>query len=140
MSFFPYKMEPDIWMKDCGNHYEYIAVYVDNLLIASKDPKSIVKSLVDVYKFKLKGTGAIKYYLACNVFRDTEGVLYFSPKKYIEKMISSFETMFGHRPSNKIHSSFKKGDHSELDTSEFLNKDGIQNISLYSVYSNRQFL
>ena len=41
-------------------------------------------------------------------------------------MISSFETMFGHKPSNKIHSPLEKGDHPELDTSEFLDQDGIQ--------------
>ena len=41
-------------------------------------------------------------------------------------MVSSFETMFGHKPSNKIHSPLEKGDHPELDTSEFLNQDGIQ--------------
>ena len=41
-------------------------------------------------------------------------------------MIGSFETMFGHKPSNKIHSPLEKGDHPELDTSEFLDQDGIQ--------------
>ena len=126
MGFFPCKMEPDIWMRDCSNFYEYIAVYVDDLLIASKDPKSIVKNLEDTHKFKLKGTGAIRYHLGCDFFRDKEGVLCFAPKKYIEKMISSFETMFGHKPSNKIHSPLEKGDHPELDTSEFLDQDGIQ--------------
>ena len=121
MSFFPCKIEPNTLIKDCGNHYKYILVYADDLLIASKDPKSIIKSLEDVHKFKLKGTGAIRYYLDCDFFRDMEGVLCFTPKKYIEKMISSFEAIFGHKPSNKIHSSLEKGDHSELDASEFLN-------------------
>ena len=126
MGFLPCKMEPDIWMKDCGDHYEYIAVYVDDLLIASKDPKSIAKSLEDVYKFKLKGTGPISYHLGCDFFRDKEGVLCFAPRKYIEKMINIFETTFGHKPSNKVHSPLEKGDHPELDTSEFLDQDGIQ--------------
>ena len=63
-------MEPDIWMRDCGSFYEYIAVYVDDLLIASRDSKSIVKSLEDVHKFKFKGTGAIIYHLGCDFFRD----------------------------------------------------------------------
>ena len=40
MGYFPCKMENDVWMKDCGDHYEYIAVYVDDLLIVSKDHKS----------------------------------------------------------------------------------------------------
>ena len=65
-------MEPNIWTKDCGNYYEYIRVYVDILLIASKDSKIIVKSLEDVHKFKLKGTGAIRYHLSYNFFRCTK--------------------------------------------------------------------
>ena len=39
-----------------GDHYEYIAVYVDDLLIASKDPSKIITELSDVHQFKLKGT------------------------------------------------------------------------------------
>jgi hypothetical protein len=38
--FMPTKAEPgDIWMGRDGNCYEYIAMYVDNLAIASMDPK-----------------------------------------------------------------------------------------------------
>ena len=40
MGFVPSKAEADIWMRDMGDHYEYIAVYVDDLLIVSKTPKS----------------------------------------------------------------------------------------------------
>ena len=114
MSFFPYKMEPDIWIRDCSNHYEYITVYVDNLLIASKDTESIIKSLEDMHKFKLKGSGVISYYLDCDFFRDKEGVLCFVPKKYLKKMISIFGTIFGHKPSNKIHFPLEKGDYPEI--------------------------
>jgi len=46
-------------MRDKGDHYEYIAVYVDDLMIVSKDPSSIIKNLSDEHQFKLKGTGAI---------------------------------------------------------------------------------
>jgi hypothetical protein len=30
---------------DCGDHYEYIAVYVDDLLIASRKPQEIITAL-----------------------------------------------------------------------------------------------
>ena len=50
-------------MRDCGDHYEYIAVYCDDLTIASKDPEAISKTLIDVHKFKLKGTGEL--YRSC---------------------------------------------------------------------------
>ena len=35
-------------------------------------------------------------------------------------------TMFRKKLSNKIHSPLKKGDHPELNTSEFLDQDGVQ--------------
>ena len=108
-------------MKDCINNYKFIIVCIDGLLIASKDPKDIIKSLQDNCNFKLKGTGPISYHLGCDFFRDEEGVLCFVPRKYIDKMISIFEIMFRSKPSNKIHSPLEKGDYPELDTSEFLN-------------------
>ena len=48
-------------MRDAGTHYEYIAVYVDDLMIASHDPKAIVDALrSEPINFKLKGVGPIK--------------------------------------------------------------------------------
>jgi len=46
-------------VRNKGDHYEYIAVYVDDLMIASKDPDSIIKMLIEMYQFKLKGTQAL---------------------------------------------------------------------------------
>ena len=88
MGFEPSKSKPDIWMRRNGDVYEYIAVYVDDLAIAAKDPLDIVNVLQDVYKFKLKGTGPIAFHLGCDFFHDSKGVLCMAPKKYIEKMIS----------------------------------------------------
>ena len=113
-------------MKDCRGYFECIAVCVDNLLIAYKDPRSIVKCLLEYYEFKLKGTSPIKCYLGCNFFRDSENVLYFTPRKYVSKMTSIFKTTFGDNPSTKVHSPPEKGDYPELDTSEFLDTEGIQ--------------
>ena len=53
MDFFPSKAEHDIWMRDKGDHYKCIAVCVDDLLIASKDPESIISELEDKYHNKL---------------------------------------------------------------------------------------
>jgi len=78
-------------MRACDDHYEYIAAYVDDLAIASRDPKAITTELEDKYKFKLKGTGPIEFHLGCDFFRDEDGILCMAPKKYIEKMVSTFE-------------------------------------------------
>jgi hypothetical protein len=110
-----------------GNIYDYIAVYVDDLAIAAKDPKSITDILMDKHKFKLnKGTGAITYHLGCDFFRDKDGVMCMAPNKYIDKMVSTYEQMFSCKPSTKVSSTLEKGDHPEIDTSDFLDEKGIQ--------------
>ena len=90
MGFFPSKAEKDIWMRDKGDHYEYIAVYVDDLLIASRVPEVIIKTLMEEHKFKLKGTGPISFHLGCDFGRDEDGTLYYAPKKYIEKILDNY--------------------------------------------------
>jgi hypothetical protein len=100
---------------------------VDDLAIASKDPAEIIRLLTDKYKFKLKGTGPIEFHLGCDFFRDEEGVLCFAPRKYIEKLIDSYERMFGSKPkTTKVTSPLVKGDHPEIDDTAFLEEKGIQ--------------
>jgi hypothetical protein len=47
------------------------------------------------------------------------------PKKYIEKMIQSYEQMFGTKLGKRPYSPLEEGDHPELDTSSFLCEDDI---------------
>ena len=84
MSFRPSKAEDDIWMRDKGDHYKYISVYVDDLAIASRNPKGIIEELEKGQKFKLKGTGPISYHLGCDYKRDEDGTLAMGPVRYIE--------------------------------------------------------
>ena len=51
LGFTPCKAEPDIWMRENHGLYECIAVYVDDLAIASINPKSIIDYLISVQKF-----------------------------------------------------------------------------------------
>lgn len=113
-------------MRRADDYYEYIAVYVDDLAIASKDPADIIRVLIDDCKFRLKGTGPIEFHLGCDFFRD-EGVLCFAHRRYIDKLVASYERMFGSKPkNNKITSPLIKGDHPEIDDSAFLEEKGIQ--------------
>lgn len=54
-------------MKDCGDHYEFITTYVDDLLIMAENPMALIKELEKQYK--LKGVGFPVYYLGGNVDR-----------------------------------------------------------------------
>ena len=121
MGFAPTKADPDVWIRRNGDIYEYIAVYVDDLAIAAKCPSQITEELVEKYKYKLKGVGSIKYHLGCDFARDPDGTLYFGPKKYIAKMMESYESMFGEKP-RKYSSPLEKGDHPEVDDSEDLSE------------------
>ncbi len=126
MGFTPCRSDPSIWMRPCGDHYEYIAAYVDDLAIASRNPKAITDELEDTYQFKLKGTGAITFHLGCDFFRDDEGILCMAPKTYIDKMIGTYERLFGSKPPRKYRSPLEKGDNPEMDVSTYLEEDDIQ--------------
>jgi hypothetical protein len=38
MGFFPSKADPNVWMIDKGDHWEYLCVYVDDLMAIMQDP------------------------------------------------------------------------------------------------------
>jgi hypothetical protein len=125
MNFFPSKAEKDIWMRDMGDHYEYIAVYVDDLMIVSRNPLAIITELEGPYTFKLKGTGPIEFHLGCDFFRDEDGVMCYAPRKYIEKMIDNYVRIFGQKPKEAT-SPLTKGDHPEVDTTELLDYEATK--------------
>ena len=126
MGFRPSKAEEDIWMRDMGDHYEYIASYVDDLAIASKDPQAIIDALEGApNNFKLKGTGPMQFHLGCDFFRDQDGTLCVGPRKYIDRMVQQYEALFGCKPCHKVSSPLEKNDHPETDTSPLLDDDGV---------------
>ena len=125
MHFVQCKAENDIWMRKSQGLYEYIAVYVDDIMIAATDPSEIIKLLELEHKFKLKGVGPMKYHLGCDYFRDEDGTLCFGPRKYIDKMIEQFERMFGAKPK-EYTSPLEKSDHPEIDSSPKLDSNGIK--------------
>ena len=130
MGFLPSKADPDVWMRRNGNIYEYIAVYVDDLAIAAKDPKAIVDLLTSKYKYKLKGVGPIEFHLGCDYFRDKDGTLCVGPRKYIDKMLKAYESMFGNLP-RPFSSPLASGDHPEVDdTPELSPEDTSKYLSM----------
>ena len=123
LGFRQSKADADVWMRQDSDVYEYIAVYTDDLAIASRDPKKIIDALEKDARFKLKGVGPISYHLGCDYTRDADGTLSVGPRKYIEKMIGAYEQMFGETPKN--HSSpLERNDHPEVDESDELDAEG----------------
>jgi Reverse transcriptase (RNA-dependent DNA polymerase) len=128
LGFTSTKAEEDIWIKDMGDHYDYIAVNVDDMIIALKNSKWIIEGL-EAVPFSLKGTGPVTYHLGCDYFWDKHGTLCVGPRKYIEKMVGEYERLFGKKPSLKVRPPLKHNDHPELDTSPILDEDGNRSTS-----------
>ena len=127
MGFFQCKSEPDVWMRDKGDHYEYICCWVDDLAICSKDPDAIIKELSDPkgkHKYEFKGVGPISYHLGGNFSRDEDGTLAYSAETYIKKIMEAYERRYGEKPK-EVNSPIDHNDHPELDMTELLDSDGI---------------
>jgi Reverse transcriptase (RNA-dependent DNA polymerase) len=95
MGFNPSNADADIWMRESNGLYEYIAVYVDDLLIAARDRNEIIVALSEKHKFKLKGVGPLTYHLGSDYFRDQDGTMCCGPKKYVTKLIDQHQNIFG---------------------------------------------
>jgi hypothetical protein len=65
LGFKKTKHDPDLWMVDTSSHYEYLATYVNDILIWSKDPMAVIKALKKTCR--LKSVGIPDYYLGGNV-------------------------------------------------------------------------
>jgi hypothetical protein len=129
IGFTPCEEEPDIWRRPYKDEcYEYVAVYVDDLAIAMKNPESLIETLSDPkrYGFKLKGTGPMEFHLGCDFVREEDGTLAMLPRRYIERMTDGYIRMFGTKPDTRVYSPLEKGDHPELDTTPILDPEGVQ--------------
>ena len=124
--FLPCCAEPDIWMRPSDGVYEYISVYVDDLAIAMHNPSEFTNVLSSKYNFSMKETGPLKFHLGADFVRDNKGTLSMAPRKYIDRMIASYERMFGEKPKINVYSPLEPGDHPELDDSELLDATGTQ--------------
>jgi hypothetical protein len=125
MGFSPCKADPDVWMRDCTTHYEYVLVYVDDIMFIGKEPQKFFDSLINDHGFKLKGVGIPKYHLGGDFYRDSDGTLAWGAHSYVSKMLTNYETMFGSKPKEFATPMIEK-DHPEIDTSDLLDALGIK--------------
>ena len=67
MGYVPSKAYLDLWIKRNGDHYEFIARFVDDIISFSKDLISVMNELKKTYVMKAVGTP--EYYLGGNVIQ-----------------------------------------------------------------------
>ena len=99
MGWRPSKAENDVWMRDTDYGYEYLAVYSDDVLVASKNAKGVMDELQKTYI--LKGVGIPDYYLGAEYGRikaeyTKKGTTStWSAKTFITNVLDKIERIFG---------------------------------------------
>ena len=95
LKFKPSKADPDAWMRPEPGEtcYEYIAVYVDDLAIAAKDPQAFFHELKKKYNLKFKGVGPLEYHLGCTYKKDPDGTL---PADHLNFVMTTKPNSFKH--------------------------------------------
>ena len=112
-------------MRDAGDIYEYLVVYVDDLIAAMQDPKAFFDKLQrSPHHYTLKGLTEPRYHLGADYFRDKDGTLCFGAQTYVKTILNNFESLYGELP-RKEKSPLPKNDHPELDTTDFCTPDEI---------------
>ena len=123
MGFKPSKADPDLRIKDCGTHYEYVATYVDDLIFVSKDPMKYIEQLK--FEYEMKGVGVPEYYLGGNVDIGTDGSMYWSAKTYIKNVCDRVEKLFD-VTLKSYGSPLEDNYHPEIDESPLLSDDMVR--------------
>ena len=121
-------VDPDLWMRDAGDLWEYVIVYVDDIIVAMKDAKHFFDELQGLnVGFTMKGVGKPNYHLGANFFYDDDSTLCFGSQTYAKQLCSTFETLFGEQPK-PYFALLDHDDHPELDDSPLC---GLDNTAKY---------
>ena len=117
------QIDPAIWIMDKGTHYEYLIVWVDDILICLKDPMVMIAELKK--RFTLKGVGKPEYFLGADMTFETEAdgskTFTMGSKTYVKRILKQFELVMGYKPK-KVKTPLDPKDHPELDESELLDE------------------
>ena len=117
------RVDPDLWMRGAGDVWEYIVVYVDDIIVAMRDAKHFFDELQGPnVGFTMKGVGKPNYHLGADFFYDDDGTLCFCSQTYAKRLCSTFETLFGEQPK-PYFAPLSHDDHPELDDSPLCGPD-----------------
>ena len=130
LEFIPSKADPDLWIKKLQDGtYEYIARFVDDVIVFSKNPMDIIQELKKHYI--MKGVGKPQYYLGGDVvelpkeWQQENCYTSFSAKTYIQNCIPKLAAMCGKETFKMYNTPFDENYHSELDESDLCDVEGI---------------
>jgi len=95
IGLMPSKARLNLWFKECGTHYKYLARYVDDILVFSKDPMRIIECLK--VPSPLQGVGLPEYYFGGDFKiqeRDKGGTITVCARTYIGNVCQRVEELF----------------------------------------------
>ena len=124
MGFQPSKADANLWMRKHKDIYDYVCVYVDDLLVASKEPQNIIEPLKEKYGYELKGVGEPEYYNGGDISRTPEGKWEFSAKTYVKNVCEKIEKLLDISLKN-YGSPMETGDHPEVDETDLLDPEQV---------------
>ena len=101
LGFEPTKADPDVYRrpaeKDGFEYYEYIFVYVDDLLVLSKEPRQWIERLQQVYELRDDTIGPPEIYLGALIgttqLPDGRSMWHMAADKYIENAVKVVEDL-----------------------------------------------
>jgi hypothetical protein len=140
LGYTPSEADRNVWMKpgvkpDGFKYYQYILVYVDDILHLSHDPTIVISALSNMYELKKESVGIPERYLGANVERvqlsDGRSVWAMTSKDYVTSAIRNVESMRKQdgEPPLKVYGDCKrpypKDYRPEIDVSHELDSDGI---------------
>ncbi|MGH7974543.1 MAG: reverse transcriptase domain-containing protein, partial [bacterium] len=121
MGFTQSKADTNLWYRVFGNTYDYVAVYVDDLLVLGKHPMNVIDILRK--KYVLKGVGPPKYHLGGDIGME-KGKYYLGAKTYIRNVCKKIEALLEIRLGS-FTSPMADGDHPEIDDSDLLDENDV---------------
>ena len=136
--FIPTRADPDVYRKpaevDGVKYFEYICIYVDDVLVVSKDPKHWIERLGKIYEIKEGSDGPPDAYLGAQVGKqqlpDGRQAWFMSADKYIKNAINVVQDLLdsdgGNLKINGAKTPFHSGYKPELDITEEVDDSGTR--------------
>ena len=130
LHFSSTQADPDVWIRSAETHYEMILVYVDDILIFSKDPRTIMNQLGEFYELKPESVKEPDLYLGANIekiqVKDGRTVYGMSSRTYVKNSVKVVKALLREDdPDAKLKSTaknpFPSGYKPELDVTLELN-------------------
>ena len=94
LGFSNNKLDPCLFKRVRNGETEYVAVYVDDLIIAAKDPK-VISKLMDSLKsqYDLRDEGELNYFLGMNITKKTNGSFFLDQEKLAREVLERFNLL-----------------------------------------------